>query len=107
MPTNGSCSKFKKLMKKEYLSGKYQSRRIRSDFGFLSHSLKRVAHASRLRSFSSRKPEARATFKDFRNFQNCVPTAVCSWNTKQFLDFAEVTDCLPFAAIHAYDEFVL
>ena len=45
--------------------------------------------------------------KNLYDFFNRVPTAVRSWNAKQFLDFAKITDRLHLPAIQADDEFVL
>jgi hypothetical protein len=57
-------------MKKEYRSGKHQSRK--NSFGFLG--------SSAIRS------------KDFHNFLDCIPIARGRWHAEEFFDFSEITD---------------
>ena len=84
MPTNGSCCKFKKLIRKNNLSRKRQSRK--NSLGVL-------------RSISSA-----IRFKDFRNFQDCIPITVRGRNSEKLLNLPEVSDCFHVPSIKAQNE---
>src|SRR5436190_5871765 len=86
MPTNGSCLKFKNLLR--------------------TNSSQESMKLGKL--FDSWVPDFLAIFfKDLRNLFNRVPIARSGRNAEELLDFGEVSDCFHLSSIKAQHESVL
>src|SRR5262245_44587310 len=87
MPINGSCSRFKKLMKEN-----------------ISQETSKQKEFVRFAPFPISLVDR---FKDFRDLLNRVPITVSCRNAKEFFDFAEVTDRFHLSSIKTQNESVL
>src|SRR4030095_1279417 len=86
MPTNGSCSRFKKFMRENMSQKNMKAGTIRFPGFLISLAI---------------------CFKDFGNFLNGVPIARSCRNAEELFDLAEISDCFHLPSIKPQNESVL